>query len=192
MTLHSKGNLLENLRDKKFRDSFVSARVDGGTAFQVRYMREKEGWTQEELARRLATSQNAVWRLESPNYGKANIGTLKRIASTFDVALIVRFVRFSELVNHVLNQTTDSVTVDSFDEDYELWEQEAPAAAHSTFQSSVVTNRSALAAAVAGQSQQERKVEDELLETLPTAGPMASAAAALSSHLQASSLGAEL
>ncbi len=126
MTLHSKENLLENLRDKKFRDSFVSARVDGGTAFQMRYLRESEGWTQAELARRLGTSQNSVWRLESPNYGKASISTLKRIASIYDVALVVRFVRFSELVDDVLNQSTDSVTVDSFDKDYKLWEQEIP------------------------------------------------------------------
>jgi transcriptional regulator with XRE-family HTH domain len=174
MALHSKPNLLENLRDRKFRDSFVSARVDGGTAFQVRYMREKEGWTQEELARRLGTSQNAVWRLESPNYGKASISTLKRIASTFDVALVVRFVRFSELLNYVLNQTTDSVTVDSFDKDYKLWEQEAAAVAHVDQVPAAIQN-SALGEMSAGQHRparlskiiQEAKTTSALLPSEP-------------------------
>lgn len=127
MTLFSKKNLLENLRDKTFRDSFVSTRADRGTAFQIRYLREKNGLTQAELARLLGTSQNAVWRLESPNYGRASISTLKRLASIFDVALIVRFVRYSELASQVLNQDSDFVTVDSFDKDYRLWQEEAPA-----------------------------------------------------------------
>lgn len=126
MTLHSKDNLRENLKDKNFRDSFVFARVDGKTAFQIRYLRENAGWTQAELARRLGTSQNSVWRLESPNYGKASLSTLKRLASIFDVALEVRFLRFSQLVDDVINQSTDSVTVDSYDRDYKLYEVEIP------------------------------------------------------------------
>jgi transcriptional regulator with XRE-family HTH domain len=126
MTLHSREALVNLLKDKNFRDSFVTTRVDGGTAFQIRYMREKEGWTQQELARRLGTSQNSVFRLESPNYGRANLTTLKRLASVFDVALVVRFVRFSELVDHVTNLSTESVTVDSFDEDRGIKETVGP------------------------------------------------------------------
>jgi len=126
MSLHSRESIVKLLKDKNFRDSFVTARVDGGTAFQIRYMREKEGWTQQELARRLGTSQNGVFRLESPNYGRANLTTLKRLASVFDVALVVRFVRFSELVDHVTNLSTESVTVDSFDEDQGLRDTVVP------------------------------------------------------------------
>lgn len=126
MTLHSKENLRENLKDKNFRDSFVIARVDGKLAFQIRYLRENEGWTQAELARRLGSSQNAVWRLENPRYGKASVSTLKKLASIFDVALDVRFLRFSELLDQVLNQSTDSITVDSFDKDYRFHEIEIP------------------------------------------------------------------
>jgi transcriptional regulator with XRE-family HTH domain len=151
MTLHSKKDLLESLKGKKFRDSFVSARVDGGTAFQVRYMREKEGWTQGELARRLGTSQNAVWRLESPNYGKASISTLKRIASTFNVALVVRFVRFSELVDHVLNLSANSFTVDPFDEDLRLGHFEEPSPAVAQRRSKEILN---IANSLAGESQE--------------------------------------
>lgn len=120
MTLHSRQALIQNLKSKKFRDAFVAARADAGLAFQIRAMRQKEDWSQEELARRLDTSQNAVCRLESPNYGKASISTLKKVASTFDVALVVRFVRFSTLVNDVTSLSTESVIVDSFDKDQGL------------------------------------------------------------------------
>lgn len=44
-------------------------------------------------------NQNAVYRLESPTYGKATLTTLKKIAAAMDVALIVRFVPYSELVD---------------------------------------------------------------------------------------------
>jgi hypothetical protein len=46
-------------------------------------------------------NQNAVSRLESPNYGKATLTTLRRIAKVFDVALMVRFVPFSQLTDWV-------------------------------------------------------------------------------------------
>jgi len=45
--------------------------------------------------------QNAISRLESPDYGKATLTTLKRIASAFDVGLVVRFVPFTEFVDWV-------------------------------------------------------------------------------------------
>lgn len=126
MTLHSRQALIQNLKSKKFRDAFVSARVDASLAFQIRALRQKkEDWSQAELARRLDTSQNAVCRLESPNYGKASISTLKKLASVFDVALVVRFVRFSTLVNDVLSLSTESVIVDSFDGDQGLLSSDA-------------------------------------------------------------------
>ena len=126
MTLHSRQALIQNLKSKKFRDAFVSARVDTSLAFQIRALRQKNGdWSQAELARRLDTSQNAVCRLESPNYGKASISTLKKLASVFDVALVVRFVRFSTLVNDVISLSTESVIVDSFDDDQGLLPSDA-------------------------------------------------------------------
>jgi transcriptional regulator with XRE-family HTH domain len=64
-------------------------------------MRERDGLTQEELAEKVGMNQNAIHRLENPNYGKPTITTLKRIAAAFDVALIVRFVPYSQLVDWV-------------------------------------------------------------------------------------------
>ena len=129
MTLNSRQELTEKLKDKEFRDSFVSARVDTTLAFQTRALRQKNGWSQAELARRLGTSQNAVSRLESPNYGRAAISTLKKVASVFDVALMARYVRFSALLNDVLAMSAQSVIVDSFAEDAGFQPCTVPAAA---------------------------------------------------------------
>ncbi|MGH9790429.1 MAG: helix-turn-helix domain-containing protein [Candidatus Acidiferrales bacterium] len=69
--------------------------------FQTRALRDREGWSQEKLASKVGMTQNQISRLENPSYGKATITTLKRIAAVFDVALVVRFVPFSQLADWV-------------------------------------------------------------------------------------------
>lgn len=64
-------------------------------------MRDRENWSQEQLAERVGMNQNAISRLENPFYGKATLTTLKRLATAFDVGLVVRFVPFGELVDWV-------------------------------------------------------------------------------------------
>jgi hypothetical protein len=44
---------------------------------------------------------NVSARLENPNYGKHSLTTLKKIAATCDVALVVWFVPFSRLLDWV-------------------------------------------------------------------------------------------
>jgi hypothetical protein len=62
-------------------------------------------------------TQNAISRLESSTYGKATVTTLKRLASVYDVALIVRFVPFSYLVDWVsgIPQVDFGISSSSFD-----------------------------------------------------------------------------
>jgi ribosome-binding protein aMBF1 (putative translation factor) len=104
------------LLDKKRRDAFVSASVDQTIPFQIRAMRldENRNWTQEELASRSRMSQERISTCENPNYGRFSFQTLKRLASAFDVALVVRFVPFSELVEWEENLSPESLEVRSF------------------------------------------------------------------------------
>ena len=69
-------------------------------------------------------NQNAISRLESSNYGKPTITTLKRLAASMDVGLIVRFVPFSEMIDWVSGTprtveglTSIALTVPSFSEE---------------------------------------------------------------------------
>jgi transcriptional regulator with XRE-family HTH domain len=117
MSLQSRDDLIANLRSKKYRDAFVSSRVSNTLALQIRAMRQERGWSQAYLAKLLGTSQNAVYRLESPQYGKPSITTLKRLASIFDVGLAVWFTPFSKLVDRVTQLSTDDILVPSFDDD---------------------------------------------------------------------------
>lgn len=94
--------LLEKLKDKKYRDLFVSGQIKTGIPFQIRTMRDREVWTQEELGKRVGLPQSAIARLENPDTAHSpNIKTLLKMASAFDVALIVRFAPFTELAHWV-------------------------------------------------------------------------------------------
>ena len=88
-------------RGLEARSRFVESHLNKNLAFQIRIMRDQAKWSQEKLAETVGMNQNAISRLENPGYGKATLTTLKRIASAFDVALIVRFVPYSQLVSWV-------------------------------------------------------------------------------------------
>jgi transcriptional regulator with XRE-family HTH domain len=71
-------------------------------------------------------NQNAISRLESVDYGRPTITTLKRLAAALDVSLIVRFAPFSEVVDWVsgtphVNEglTSDSLAVPIFGKEEE-------------------------------------------------------------------------
>ena len=100
--LNSRRALLQRLRrGRRVRATFVESQISKSIAFQIRGLRDREGWSQQTLAEKIGSNQNAIYRAEKPNYGKQTITTLKKIAAEFDVALIVRFVPFSELIDWV-------------------------------------------------------------------------------------------
>jgi transcriptional regulator with XRE-family HTH domain len=89
-------------------------------------MRDQRGWSQQQLAKEVGMNQNAISRLENPSYGKATITTLKRLAAIFDVAVVVRFVPFSQLVDWVSGTTfedkglsSESLAVPNFSQEEE-------------------------------------------------------------------------
>lgn len=114
--------LIKRLANKKHREAFISASVDQTIPFQIRAMRlaKDRNWTQEELASRARMKQERISTCENPNYGRFSLQTLKQLAAAFDVALIVRFAPFSELVEWESNLSPESLEIKNFDkeEDY--------------------------------------------------------------------------
>lgn len=118
MTQERRGQIVESLKDKELRDYYVADHISEGLAFQIRAMREARGWTQRELGERAGgMAQERISQLEDPNYGRLSLSTLKRIASAFDVALIVRFAPYSELIDWTLGLSPDQMEVPCFDAD---------------------------------------------------------------------------
>jgi transcriptional regulator with XRE-family HTH domain len=107
----------EELSSKEFRDAFVAEYLRTGVAYQIRALREKRGWSQAELGRRTGKPQSAISRLEDPDYGRLSLKTLLQLAAAFDVALLVQFAAFSELLNRFSDLSPEALEVPDFAQD---------------------------------------------------------------------------
>lgn len=131
MTLFDKRKekLIARLKNKEYRDAFVSEHIATGIPFQIRALREQEErkWSQQELGKRAGMLQERISVLEDPDYGKFTIVTLKKLASAFDIGIVVRFVPISELVEWDLNLSSESLKVLSFKDEPYFKEKKAEA-----------------------------------------------------------------
>ncbi len=117
--------LWESLRNKDYRDAFVSEHINSGIAVQISENRLARAWTQRELGRRASMGQVSISKLESASRGTPNLSTLLRLASAFDCGLMVKFVPLSQLAALAIDP--DPLVVPRFGEDspgasrYEGW-----------------------------------------------------------------------
>lgn len=121
-----KERLFEELKSKEYRDAFVSELIDTGIPFQIRALRKQRNWTQKELSEKSGMVQERISVLEDPNYAKLTLNTLKRLASAFDIGLLVRFVPISDLVKWELTLSPDSLNALSYDDDPYFEETQGP------------------------------------------------------------------
>jgi transcriptional regulator with XRE-family HTH domain len=77
----------------------VASNLGKGIAYQIKATRNKLELSQDGLAKTVGMTQNNISRLESPEYGKHTVSSLKRVADAMDVALVVRFVPFSQYID---------------------------------------------------------------------------------------------
>lgn len=108
----------DSLQDAEYRREFAGD-VGTGLAFQIRMLREKKGWTQDELAQRTGKRQETISLWENPNYGNYTLKTLKCLAGAFDVVPVFRLGAFSDLVEWNVNLSPQRLTPPSFDEEYQ-------------------------------------------------------------------------
>ena len=84
--------LKEQLKDPAVRASYEEEGLFVELAIQVAHLRQKRGLTQQELAKRLHTSQQTVSRLESPKNGSLSLRTLVKLAHALGKEVKVQFV----------------------------------------------------------------------------------------------------
>ena len=122
-------DLVENFKDKHYRDLFVAEQIFSGLPLKIRKLREAKFPNQKAFAQGLRKHQSWVSQLENPNYGKLTLTTLLEVASTLDVALEVDFVPFSRIIDRSSHLSPDWFTVPSFDDEIERPEEEPMTAA---------------------------------------------------------------
>jgi transcriptional regulator with XRE-family HTH domain len=109
--------LKTKLRSREYRAEFAEALLDDTIALQIRTIRESRNLSQAELARRAGMKQGAISRIESSDYGKWSVSTLKRIARALDVPLLVRFESWGRLIEAATHFTRADLYVPTFEED---------------------------------------------------------------------------
>lgn len=103
-----KNRILKKLKVKKHREAFVNQTINVGIPFQIRALREQRQLTQQDFEEKSGMKQSQISRYEDPNYCGFSLKTLKRIAFTYDIGLVVRFVPISDLVKYELELNLDS------------------------------------------------------------------------------------
>lgn len=133
MSVISKIRQLAKLKRKPYRDAYVGEHVKTSLPFQIRTLREQRGLSQRDLGERTGMRQNAISRLEKPDYGSLSVNTLLRLASAFDVALLIKFVPFRKLLDEFSDLSIEALEVNSFDDELPELENVAAITANTSF-----------------------------------------------------------
>src|SRR4030042_3402867 len=80
------------LKDVEVRKEYDALKAEFQLAEEIIKARAKAKMTQAELARRIGTKSTAISSLEAPNYGKASISMLKKVAQALGCELQIRLV----------------------------------------------------------------------------------------------------
>lgn len=116
--------MFQKLRNREYRLAFMPARVAAAIGSQIESMRKKNNWTQDELAQRAGMKRSRISLLESANYEGFSFTTLKRIASAFDVAVIIQFVSFRDFLRWSEGFTRGTLLPESFSASYNTVQSE--------------------------------------------------------------------
>lgn len=84
--------LREELKDPEFKAHYQDERQALKLAMRIAKLREKKGSSQQQLAKLMGTSQQAVSRIESGEYEGFTLKTLEKIAEATGTRVKIEFV----------------------------------------------------------------------------------------------------
>jgi transcriptional regulator with XRE-family HTH domain len=88
----------QKFRNKDYREEFVSARIATAIGAQIAALRQKRGWSQQQLAEYAHMKQPRIALLETGDYESFSFSTLKRLAAAFEVAIRIDFLNFPDFL----------------------------------------------------------------------------------------------
>jgi len=83
--------LKKELKNPEFAKAFTEESEKLDIALKIQKLRVRKGITQEELAKRIGTSQSVISRIENANYKNHTLSMLIKIAKAMDAHLTVDF-----------------------------------------------------------------------------------------------------
>lgn len=86
-----KDRVKAELKNNEFKKYYEEEGVNVKIALEIAKLRKSHHLTQEDLAKKLNIPQQAISRLEQPNYAGYTLKTLIKLADVFNKKLLVRF-----------------------------------------------------------------------------------------------------
>ena len=84
--------LREDIKDPEFRAHYEEEKQALMLAIKISELREKKGLSQQQLAKLMGTSQQAISRIESGEYEGFTLKTLEKIAEATGTRVKIEFV----------------------------------------------------------------------------------------------------
>ena len=84
--------LREDIKDPEFKAHYQEERQALKLAMKIAELREKKGLSQQQLAKLMGTSQQAISRIESGEYEGFTLKTLEKIADATGMRVKIEFV----------------------------------------------------------------------------------------------------
>lgn len=109
--------LIRRFRDKDYRHDYTESFFDTLIATQIRALRKLRKWSQKRLGDETGTTQGGISTFENTDYSSWSVGNLRRFARAFDLALVVKFESFGEVLKEIEDFNEASVVRQCFSED---------------------------------------------------------------------------
>jgi len=87
-----RSRLSEDLKDPEFKAHYQEERQALKLAMKIAKLREKKGLSQQQMAKLMGTSQQAISRIESGDYEGFTLKTLEKIAEATGTRVKIEFV----------------------------------------------------------------------------------------------------
>jgi DNA-binding XRE family transcriptional regulator len=84
--------LKEDIKDPEFKAQYEEEKQSLKLAIKIAELREKKGLSQQQLAKLMGTSQQAISRIESGEYEGFTLKTLEKIAEATGMRVKIEFV----------------------------------------------------------------------------------------------------
>ena len=91
-----KSRLREDLKDPEFKRHYDEEKQALQLAMKITALREQKGLSQQQLAKLMGTSQQAISRIESGEYEGFTLKTLEKVAEATGMKVKIDFVAASQ------------------------------------------------------------------------------------------------
>ena len=105
--------LYKEFADREYAHAYLEENSNLRIAAQVRALRLQMGWSQVELAKRAAMSQERISKIEMADFDSLTLKTLRRLSEAFDVHLSVNFSSVADAIKDLMSLTQEGLVCET-------------------------------------------------------------------------------